>query len=147
MNCASCSENESINHLFFDCVVDKCIWAEMSDLFQVHIGPDFQSIANFWISSKKHAVSNSFIAAALWCLWKCRTEIIFQRKCWLSMRQIWRKVFTYTKVTIPGYKVTADKSLLRVAGGSDTEGDEVDIKMWIDIGLGVTLIQCGADEN
>lgn len=68
LDCAFCPENESINHLFFDCIVAKCLWAELADMFKIDIGANFESFAKYWISSKKHAVQNSVIAAVVWCL-------------------------------------------------------------------------------
>lgn len=51
--CALCEEHESINHMFFDCVVAKVNLNELSEYCKVHIGCNYESVAKFWISSKK----------------------------------------------------------------------------------------------
>lgn len=79
--CALCEEHESINHMFFDCVVAKVNLNELSEYCKVHIGCNYESVAKFWISSKKkNAVLNSVVVATLWSLWNCRNDIVFQRK-------------------------------------------------------------------
>jgi hypothetical protein len=38
----------------------------------LNLGADFESVARFWMSKKKHRIVNICTAAALWALWKLR---------------------------------------------------------------------------
>jgi hypothetical protein len=66
--CIFCLDDESIDHLFFKCIVAKHIWQIISDFFGIAQGDGYLSIAKFWIANKKHAVLNSVCAATLWCI-------------------------------------------------------------------------------
>lgn len=37
LTCVLCGEPESINHLFFDCVVARCMWSALTDYIQVRL--------------------------------------------------------------------------------------------------------------
>ncbi|KQK12603.1 hypothetical protein BRADI_1g04835v3 [Brachypodium distachyon] len=87
--CAFCLENESVSHLFFDRVVAKVIWPPASDFFHKQLGANYESIAKFWLSSKRHAGLNSICATVLWCIWKTRNNIIFNNAVWISCKRIW----------------------------------------------------------
>jgi hypothetical protein len=51
--CMFCNEHETAKHLFFECVVAKCIWDTVSSILNKPIGDDFESIARWWISEDK----------------------------------------------------------------------------------------------
>ncbi|PNT70772.1 hypothetical protein BRADI_2g17525v3 [Brachypodium distachyon] len=88
-NCVFCSENETVQHLFFDCVVAKIIWHSVSLHFNKQLGADLESIARLWLSHKKHGALNSICAVALWCIWKFRNSFIFDNAVWISSNQLW----------------------------------------------------------
>jgi hypothetical protein len=52
-SCLFCAEPETIDHLFFKCFVASKIWEEISGIFGVQVGSDFESVARWWISNKK----------------------------------------------------------------------------------------------
>jgi hypothetical protein len=45
LSCLFCSETESISHLFFECCVAKVFWQTISDITNVELGSDFESVA------------------------------------------------------------------------------------------------------
>jgi hypothetical protein len=90
--CILCSESETINHLFFDCIVAREIWQIISKFFAIPLGTDYLSIARFWLSNKKNAVLNSVCSATLWCIWKFRNDMIFNGQPWLNLHQIIRMI-------------------------------------------------------
>ena len=104
--CLFCSEQETVGHLFFDCCVAKVLWAHLylSDIFQITLGVDYESVARWWVSNKKYKIMNSFATALMWCLWKFQNEMCFQGKIWsgeklllgklLNMLKYWRILFT-----------------------------------------------------
>ena len=84
-----CCELESIDHLFFECLVSSTIWKVVSDFFGTNLGSDYMSIARFWVTNKSHSALNAICAAVLWSIWKHRNALIFDGLTWLSMKQIW----------------------------------------------------------
>lgn len=44
--CLFCSEKESVQHLFFECVVAKRMWNELSGILHLDIGLNFESVAS-----------------------------------------------------------------------------------------------------
>lgn len=64
--CLFCSEPESFVHLFFECVVSKRIWGELSSLLGLNLGWDFESVAKLWLCNKNHGIVNMFPSAVLW---------------------------------------------------------------------------------
>jgi hypothetical protein len=87
--CEFCSELETITHLFFECVVAKEVWKSVSLFFYIQIGSDYESIARFWLSNKKHAAMNTICATVLWSIWKSRNAMIFDGQTWLCTKQVW----------------------------------------------------------
>jgi hypothetical protein len=63
-----CAENESINHLFFECCIAKIIWECISELLNLSLGQDFESVARFWLANKRHKVTNVVSSAVLWSI-------------------------------------------------------------------------------
>jgi len=49
-SCLFCCEDETVNHLFFECCVAKLIWNWVSEVVGVRVGDDFESIGRWWIS-------------------------------------------------------------------------------------------------
>jgi len=82
VRCLFCSEDESIHHLFFDCVVSRQIWYLISECLGVNIGANFISIGIMWLSNKRFLVHNVITSATLWGLWKLRNELCFQNTPW-----------------------------------------------------------------
>ena len=56
--CLFCSEQETVCHLFFDCVVAKQLWSYISECFGFNVGMNFESIGSMWLSRKKFIVHN-----------------------------------------------------------------------------------------
>ena len=89
VDCVFCCELETINHLFFDCLVSSIIWEKVSLFFGIKLGSDFMSIARFWVTNKRHSALNAICAAVLWGIWKHRNALIFDNLTWICMKQIW----------------------------------------------------------
>jgi len=83
-SCLFCEEQESVNHLFFECAVARRLWAVLSSIFDVQLGGSLDSISKFWLSNKRNGVLNMFTSAAVWKIWKLRNDICFQRTMWKS---------------------------------------------------------------
>ena len=91
-SCLFYAEQESVSHLFFDCVVAKICWSYLNDIFHIDLGKCFESVARWWVSNNRFKVMNCCPSALLWSLWKTRNEICFQGKLWLEERVVIRKM-------------------------------------------------------
>lgn len=87
--CLFCAETETVHHLFFGCVVAQQIWVGLAEIDGTDGFRDFESVARFWISDKKHCVMNMFCAAAMWAIWKLRNSLCFQNYRWKDLSQLW----------------------------------------------------------
>lgn len=66
--CLFCLEQESVQHLFFDCAVAKQVWVLLSENLGGEVGRSFESIGTLWLSNKWFLVENMFCAAAVGAL-------------------------------------------------------------------------------
>jgi hypothetical protein len=46
-SCLFCTEIEYVSHLFFECCVTKAMWKEISQIFNMNIGADFESVTTW----------------------------------------------------------------------------------------------------
>jgi hypothetical protein len=51
--CRFCMEEESINHLFFDCVIARNVWSYACEFYGFDIGADYLSVAGKWLNKNK----------------------------------------------------------------------------------------------
>ncbi|XP_058763598.1 uncharacterized protein LOC131637052 [Vicia villosa] len=81
--CCFCIENESIDHLFFQCSFAKSAWGEMLIWMGYHRGPEVWSIEKEWITAEtkkkgwKRSTLKIAVAETSYMLWKHRNEVIF----------------------------------------------------------------------
>ena len=99
-SCLFCSEAKSIQHLFFECVVAKQLWAVKSEVLNRQVGSDFISVGTLWLSNKKFVIANSFCAAALWGFWKARNSLCFQGHPWKDGRVLLLTVTTMLQLEL-----------------------------------------------
>jgi hypothetical protein len=76
--CRFCEEQESIDHLFFVCVVAKVIWGYASEYLGFEIGSNYMSVASKWISREKFYMANTISAALLRGVWLMRNDFVFK---------------------------------------------------------------------
>jgi hypothetical protein len=93
-SCLFCNELESTHHLFFDCVVARQVWANISECLDLQCGDGFESIGKMWLSTKKFMIANIFTSAALWGLWKLRNYLCFQDGRWKDVNSLLRRITT-----------------------------------------------------
>lgn len=55
-SCLFCLEFESVQHVFFECVVAKQCWCMISEVVKVKVGDNLVEIGKFWLSDKKHGL-------------------------------------------------------------------------------------------
>jgi hypothetical protein len=63
--CLFCSEDETINHLFFHCVVARQACETICEVVGFPIGLDYVFAARCWLCNKKYSVVN-MLSSAVW---------------------------------------------------------------------------------
>ena len=84
-SCLFCTEQETVQHLFFDCAVAQLLWSVVSQALNLKIS-SFLDVGAKWLSNKKFAATNIICSATLWSLWKLRNEMCFQNVGWMDLR-------------------------------------------------------------
>lgn len=97
LNCVFCFEHESVQHLFFDCIVAQMVWAEIKYFLGMQFDLSFASISSYWIAGKKLDAFNTATAAVMWALWKHMNSLVFNGVTWLSLKQIWSRLLNSIK--------------------------------------------------
>jgi hypothetical protein len=87
-----CKDNEIVARLFFDCVVVKEMWRNLSCITGIAVNAGLFDVFRLWICEKTHIVSNIVHAAALWSLWKQRNDLCFNRLSWPSMQVLFHRI-------------------------------------------------------
>lgn len=64
--CLFCGDNESVQHLMFDCVVASHVWSFVSECFHIDTITSFDDVIAFLHSEKKNSVINMVISASFW---------------------------------------------------------------------------------
>jgi hypothetical protein len=107
--CLFCCEQETVRHLFFECVVANQVWGVISECVEINCGSCFESVAKLWLSDRKYAIANIFTSAALWGLWKLRNSICFQGGLWRdvnSLMQMIASMISNWKILCPAERTT-----------------------------------------
>ena len=47
MSCVFCSEPETIQHIFFDCIIAKNVWNLVADIFKIDVPNSFDLLTSF----------------------------------------------------------------------------------------------------
>jgi hypothetical protein len=86
-SCLFCDENESVSHLFFECVVAKQIWLMLTEIFTGNHISSIDAMCHIWLAS--NSIFSITTAAFLWSLWKTRNNMCFQERQWSSLLTVW----------------------------------------------------------
>jgi hypothetical protein len=87
-SCIFCFESESVLHLLYECCVAINLWEIVVEIAGLHLVSDFESMAKWWIRSKKYNSVNVLYTTAIWALWNLRNKLCFQGQCWEGMRKV-----------------------------------------------------------
>ena len=75
----------------------KVLLSYLSDIFNIMLGSDCESMARWWVSNTKHKIMNGFSAALMWSLWKFRNEMCFQGRIWTGEKTLIRRMLNTLK--------------------------------------------------
>jgi len=105
LGCQFCAEEETISHLFFDCVVAKEVWRYAAIHCNLHVQSYFD-MARKWICDfflKKHGVLSIISAGVCWMIWLTRNDMVFRHQYWVDIKMIIRRM----NRCIASWKLTA----------------------------------------
>jgi hypothetical protein len=68
-----CALTKSVEHLFFNRLIAQLVWRTILEIFGVHVGANFLSVATWWISNNKNVILNIF---PLWLFGLCGLQDI-----------------------------------------------------------------------
>lgn len=81
--CFFCNNDETIDHIFFECIVARYVWSMVAFVFGVKCRPN--SLEQFWfwassyIQSAKHFHMVG-LSSVCWAIWKTRNAVCFESK-------------------------------------------------------------------
>lgn len=81
--CSFCEEEETILHLFFDCVSARVIWSIVAFVVGAGNKPTNFDHFWFWIEAAVPNRKNLYfvgLAAIIWAIWKTRNDVCFNQK-------------------------------------------------------------------
>jgi hypothetical protein len=83
--CLFCNENEIVLHLFFDCCIAQLLWRIVSEIADIPLIKDFESLGSIWIRGRNFRVHNVLSSAIIWTIWKTRNNPCFQGMAWTKV--------------------------------------------------------------
>jgi hypothetical protein len=96
LECSLCKEIETVRHLFFECLISELLWDMVFVVLGIRV-TDFLSIASRWLCNTRHLQFNFVSSAIIWSIWNNRNSIVFNRKTWLNMKQVWHLALSYMR--------------------------------------------------
>jgi hypothetical protein len=90
-SCAFCSENESVQHLFFECSTAKYVWSLLAHSLGAVCRPN--SLEQYWtwvqnILPQAPSMHTVGLATVVWAIWRTRNNVCFNKKKMRSPTEI-----------------------------------------------------------
>jgi hypothetical protein len=90
--CRFCDE-ESVNHLFFECVVARRILGYACEFLSMEqLGWSYISIAEKWLHKEKYYMVYMISSTVLRGVWLTRNDFVFNKLVWSDVKLVLRKV-------------------------------------------------------
>jgi hypothetical protein len=95
--CGFCAQQETVQHLFFDCPLARLVWGCVAVAFGINGPTCVQHLFGPWLrsfSKKQRSLVVIGVAALCWAIWISRNELVFNKSQYVSILQvIFRGVF------------------------------------------------------
>jgi hypothetical protein len=75
-SCLFCSKSELVLHLLYGCCVARNLWEIVAEIVGPPVVTDFESMAKWWIRSKKYNHVNVIYTVVIWALWNLE-QVVF----------------------------------------------------------------------
>ena len=89
--CCGCNSNETIKHLFLDCLYARMVWRII--FYATDLTPPrlIRHMFHSWLANQSKEIRNLIwvgVAAVCWTIWRCRNNIIFNNTKVNSILQV-----------------------------------------------------------
>jgi hypothetical protein len=95
--CGFCAQQETVQHLFFDCQLARLVWSCVAVAFGFNRPTCVQHLFGPWLrsfSKKQRSLVMIGVAALCWAIWISRNDLVFKKSQYVSILQvIFRGVF------------------------------------------------------
>jgi hypothetical protein len=88
---------ESVTHLFFECVVARVMWVIIGEFLGYEIGSNYISVASKWLQKEKMYGTNIISIVVLRSIWLTRNDLVFNKQDWRDVKQILRRMLRLTR--------------------------------------------------
>ena len=80
LKCVGCNLDESIQHLFFDCYIARCVWRSVQVSFNILPPTSMQHLFDNWLEGVDLKLKYKIwvgACALCWAIWLCRNDVVF----------------------------------------------------------------------
>jgi hypothetical protein len=109
VQCCFCHKDETIQHLLFDCPLARTVWSIIQVATNLYLPHSVSNMFGTWLwglDKDKKSLVLAGAAATCWAIWRCRNNIVFNRKVVPSPSQVIYSVIhwlrTWTILQKPG---------------------------------------------
>jgi hypothetical protein len=91
VQCCFCHKDETIQHLFFDCSLARTVWRIIqvaTNLYLPHCVPNMFGTWLQGLDKEEKSLVLAGAAATCWAIWRCRNDVVFNRKVVPSPSQV-----------------------------------------------------------
>jgi hypothetical protein len=89
--CGFCTQQETIQHLFFDCPMARLVWGCVAVAFGINKPNSVQHLFGPWLrsfSKKQRNLVVIGVAALCWAIWISRNDLVFNKSQFVSILQV-----------------------------------------------------------
>jgi hypothetical protein len=83
VRCCFCHNDETIQHLFFKCPFARAIWSIVQVATNLYLPQSVSNLFGTWLwglDKEQKLLALTGAAAICWAIWRCRNDIVFDRK-------------------------------------------------------------------
>jgi hypothetical protein len=89
--CSFCLREESIQHLFFECIYARFLWGIVQITFNIPLPQNIQHLFTGWINQAIGKLKRQLLAgtsAFCWVIWLSRNDVVFNKSLIKSFMQV-----------------------------------------------------------
>ena len=89
--CSFCDRDETIKHLFFDCLLAKVLWRTVHIAFNITPPTSVNALFGTWLNGVEPDLARHIrvgVCALLWTIWNCRNDLVFNRTSQIHFLQV-----------------------------------------------------------
>jgi hypothetical protein len=91
VQCCFCHKDETIQHLLFDCPLARTVWSIIQVATNLYLPHSVSNMFGTWLwglDKDKKSLVLAGAAATCWAIWRCRNDVVFDRKVVPSPSQV-----------------------------------------------------------